>query len=129
MGIIKNTIKGHKGTTVVFSIPNATITGNLLTWETFRFYTPEGNQDENGNKYFAIPAEQVDISRDPELYREIFVFCQEGQITAKGYYEGENIALPDFGLKGDMLFIIRMPPEENGNEIKIEQREVIDDNS
>ena len=120
-------VKGKKGTTVVFSIPNAPITGNLLTWDSFRFYTPEGNQEENGIKYVEVSGDEVDLSRDPELYKEIFVYALFGTITARGFFEGENISLPEFGLNGDILFIIRIPSEEKGGEIKVEQREVIDD--
>jgi len=127
MTITKSQVKGHKGTTVVFSIPNTVTAGNILSWDSFRFYTPEGTQqDENGNKYFSIPAEQVEITRDPVLYKELFIYVLNGLITAKCFFESESITLPEFGLYGDILFIIRMPPEIE-KEIIIEQREVTDD--
>lgn len=115
---------GKKGSTVVFSIPNLELNGNVLSWDSFKFYTPVGDQDD-GYKYFNVDEDEILIERDPIFFREVFVYAINGTVTAQGFFEEENISLPAFGLNSDVLFVVKIPPEGAGD-IEIEQREVTD---
>ena len=116
---------GKKESTIVFSIPNLILDENVLSWDSFKFYTPVGNQEETetGFKYFNIPADSILIERDASLYQEVIVYCIDGEMFANGFYETEDVALPSFDLRGDHLLTIKIPPE---GDIIIEQREVTD---
>jgi hypothetical protein len=119
---------GKKGSTVVFSIPNLELNGNVLSWDSFKFYTPVGDLDD-GFKYFNIPADSITIERDTSLYKEVIVYCVGGVVSAQGFYEGEDVSLPSFDLRGDHLFTVKIPSLSDPGEITIEQREVIDDSN
>ena len=52
----RHTIKGKKGETVCYALPNFRFdsSDNKLKWDAFRFYTPEGNQTDDhriGRRY------------------------------------------------------------------------------
>lgn len=118
---------GKKGSTIVFSIPGLVLSGNILSWKEFKFYTPVGNQEEpeTGFKYFLIPADSILIERDTTLPKEVIVYSKSGIVYAQGFYESEEIVLPSFGLEGDILFTVFIPP---AGDIIIQAREVTDDN-
>ncbi|MGD2087257.1 MAG: hypothetical protein PVH61_13820 [Candidatus Aminicenantes bacterium] len=67
-------IKGNKGKTVIYSIPNFQYDDLKIKWDAFKFFTPVGDQvDAEGFSYFDVPADVIPITRDDTLDKVIFV--------------------------------------------------------
>jgi hypothetical protein len=125
----KHTIKGKKGETVCYTLPNFRFdsSDNKLKWDAFRFYTPEGNQtDDQGFKYFDVPGDEVLIERDDTLNKELLIIVTKDQGTeVVEILEGAETEAITIGLEGDIAasgFI----PADPGEEISINYKEVTD---
>jgi hypothetical protein len=107
MVLTKNTVKGKKGKTVSYTLPNLRfdITDNKLKWDAFRFHTPEGNQTNNeGFKYFDVPADEVLIERDDTLNKQLIIkITRDSGTEAIEILEGAEIEAIIIGLEGDVV--------------------------
>jgi hypothetical protein len=127
MEIIKNQIKGKKGVTVCYTIPNFRFdeTESKLKFDEFKFYTPAGEQDD-GVKYFDVAGDEVLLERDTELDKKIFIVCTKDEgVIAYEILEGEDLDLI-YGLEGDIVCIVFIPADPM-EKIKIEYKEVYDE--
>lgn len=125
MLIVKIQIKGKKGETIVYSIPIQQ-QGDTLIIGDFRFWTPLGILEENGHKYFEIQGDSILVERDLDLDREIHViYTAVDGLLAMGFFENEEITLPNFDMSGDDLITIKIP-KNPAIEILVEVKEVLD---
>ncbi|NIM11528.1 MAG: hypothetical protein GTO45_16530 [Candidatus Aminicenantes bacterium] len=123
----RHTIKGKKGETVCYTLPNFRFdsSDNKLKWDAFRFYTPEGNQtDDDGFKYFDVPGDEALIERDDTLNKELMIIVTKDQGTeVVEILEGAETEAIVIGLEGDIVaagFI----PADAAEEITIDYKEV-----
>lgn len=125
----KHTIQGNKGVTVCYTINNLRVEADSLKFDAFRFYSPAGDQtDGEGFKYFDVPADEVQLDRDPELDTEIQVVHRGGITTAYKFYPDatENIpGIENTDSAGDTIINIRIPTD-TGTEITVSYKEVTD---
>jgi hypothetical protein len=129
MKMEKMMIKGKKGHTVCYSLPNFRFDSetNQLKWDAFSFYTPLGELlDEDGFRYFNVPAEELLIQRDDNLDKELVVMItKENGIEAVEILQG---AIPDsinIGIEGDIVLSGFIPADTN-EEIVFHYKEVTD---
>ncbi|MCP5046721.1 MAG: hypothetical protein GY940_06090, partial [bacterium] len=90
---------------------------NNLKWDAFRFYTPEGDiTDEEGHRYFDVPADEIPIERDDTLNKHMMIIVTKNdgaevvEVMEGAEFEGVSI-----GLEGDIVangFIPAAPGEE-----------------
>lgn len=127
MQLNKHTIQGKKGATVCYTLTNFRFdsSDNKLKWDAFRFYTPEGNQtDDEGFKYFDVPADEYLIERDDTLDKEFMIIAdKEEGIEIVEILEGAETEAIIIGLEGDIMaagFI----PADPAAEINIDYKEV-----
>jgi hypothetical protein len=103
----KHTIKGKKGETVCYTLPNFRFdsSDNKLKWDAFRFYTPEGNQtDDDGFKYFDVPGDDALIERDDTLNKELMIIVTKDEGTeVVEILEGAETEPITIGLEGDIV--------------------------
>lgn len=123
----KHTIRGKKGKTVCYSIPNIRFdeTQNVLKWEAFRFYTPVGNQkDEHGFEYFDVTADEIPIQREKDLDKHLVVKVSRDEgVEAIEVLEGAQHETMTVGLEGDFV-INGYIPSDPAIEIAIDYKEV-----
>jgi hypothetical protein len=124
MIIQMKTVQGKKGETVCYSIPNFAYNeaSSSLSWDTFRFYTPEGILDEGGYKYFEVEEDEVLVERDMSLNKALFVIAKSTGVEAIEIYEGTSANI-SMGLEGDII-ITGYIPADTGVEIQVEYKEV-----
>jgi hypothetical protein len=122
----KHTIRGKKGETVYYTIPNFTLEDSIIKWDPFKFYTPVGDQTEDGFTYFNVPSEQILIERDDTLDKEFIIIITKDQaVEFIEILEGAESGTIQIGLEGDIVasgFIPANPAEE----INIDYKEVSD---
>jgi hypothetical protein len=123
----KHTIRGKKGSTVCYTIPNFhfDINDNHLKWDDFRFYTPLGeSMDEEGFRYFDVPADEVLIERDDTLTKDLIIIAtQEEGVEVIETLEGAEGEVITIGLEGDIIVSGTIPASEE-EEITIDYKEV-----
>lgn len=123
----KDTIKGKINATVLYKIPNFRVEGDLFKFDAFRFYSPAaGTVDESGGRYFDVPADEADISRDDTLDLEIQIIVIYGQET-QAIEILKGAAPPDVnvGIDGDLIATIDIPADP-ARDILVEYKEVIE---
>jgi len=126
--IRKLTIRGKTNSTVLYQISNLRIEGDYLKFDSFRFYSPAAELiDENEVKYFDVPADQVGISRDDTLNKEIQVYITLAN-GAEAVEILEGATPPDISVsnEGDLVITIIIPADL-GKDIDIEYKEVLCD--
>lgn len=127
MFLEKKTIKGEKGKTVCYSIQNLRFdsSDNRIKWDTFRFYTPEGNEiDSQGFNYFDVPADEVLIERDDTLNKYIMIIVTKDTGTELlEIYEDAEMEAVTIGLEGDII-VYGFIPADTATEITISYKEV-----
>lgn len=125
----KHTIKGKRGKTVCYFLPNFRYDINdKLKWDSFRFYTPEGDQtDDEGFKYFDVPGEEILLQRDVNLNKILMIIITKNEGTEiLEIYEGAEMELLSVGLEGDIV-VSGFIPSDPQQEISINYKEVIDE--
>jgi len=110
---------GRKGVTLFYSFVNFRFDSSdyKLKWDATRVYTPRGSQtDENGFKYFDIPADEILISRDlVDLDIVVYFFDNpvgdnvEVYITSPEDEEIQEITYPDVSDGSGSYFDITVP--------------------
>lgn len=126
--VLKNTIiiKGKKGVTICYEINNIRIESGVLKWDSFPFYTPIGDQtDENGDKFFVVPAKEYVIpNRDSEVDIEFNIkVTKDGGVEPSAYFVGAAIQPIILGLEGDVI-VTGYIPANTSIEIEITPKEV-----
>lgn len=123
MTIIKRNIKGEKGRTIFYRIPNIRAEGAYLKWDAFRFYSPLGViTDTEGDTCFDVEANEILISRDDTLNIELKILVtKDGGVEVFEVLEGAEHSI-QLGLEGDVI-INGFIPVGTG-EIIIEYKEV-----
>ena len=76
--LAKHIIQGNKGKTVYYSIEDFRYVYNetdlKIKWDAFLFYTPLGTEtDESNLKYIGVPADEIEIQRDPVLDKDFLI--------------------------------------------------------
>lgn len=127
INLIKHTIKGKMGSTIVYRLTNLGFdeSVNKLKWDSFRFYTPLGNQvDENDRRYFEVPADEIPIERDDTLNKEIQVkITKDEGVEMIEVFEGAETDPISIGLEGDIV-VFGVIPTDPQNDIEIHYKEV-----
>lgn len=125
----KHIIHGRKGKTVCYELPDFHFdtSDNKLKWETFRFYTPLGdNTDEQGFHYFDVPADEALVERDNDLDKNLDIIVTKGNgVEILEVFDGAEVETITIGLEGDIIvsgFIPASPHEE----IVFDYKEVTD---
>jgi hypothetical protein len=124
MNFIK--IKGTKGVTICYKIENIRIENGVLKWDSFYFYTPEGDlTNANGIKYFIVPAKEYTIpDRDPLVDIEIeIIVTKNGGVEPTAFFAGTTNQPFSIGLEGDVIVTGYIPADTNV-EIEITAKEV-----
>lgn len=123
----KVSIKGKKGQTLIYTLNNVRFdeVDQKLKWDNTRIYTPLGDLDDNGLKFFDIQADEVLIERDDVLTKEIRIFMTITKVEAIEIYEGADMESTDLGLEGDLVIFGTIPA--GTEEIRINYKEVYDD--
>lgn len=127
MIIIPKTVKGTKGETVCYTIPNFrwNESTSTLAWDSFIFYTPAGSMvDKASYKYFVVEGAEVLVERDSSLNKTFLIIVRKDTgIEALEVFEGNSTTI-NIGLEGDIIctgFI----PADPAVEIQIEYKEVL----
>jgi hypothetical protein len=123
--MIKKTVEGTKGKTVLFS-PNIVLVGNTISFENFIFYTPIGNStDREGFTCFPVQSDSVVIERDGEFDKYFWIVVTNGIPAYHEVFEGGTPPVLSFGLEGDIIVRGRIPSDIS-QEIYVETMEVIE---
>ncbi|MCP5105082.1 MAG: hypothetical protein GY950_16965 [bacterium] len=127
MIINKSTIRGVKGTTVCYTLENFRFDNSdgQIKWDAFKFYTPLGDlTDDEGFKYFDVPADDVPIDRDADLSKGLMVMVtKDNGIEAIETLEGAESDMVSIGLEGDII-VSGYIPSDPGEDIIIDYKEV-----
>ncbi len=123
----QHTIRGIKGKTIFYSLPNFRYDtdDHLLKWDAFKFYTPVGElTDEEGFHFFDVPAEEILIGRDDQLNKEMLIMVDQSQgVTVLESMEGAVWDPITIGLEGDVIASGYIPCDPQ-KEIVIDYKEV-----
>jgi hypothetical protein len=123
----KHTIRGKKGSTVCYSLPNFHFDSNdnHLKWDDFRFYTPVGeSMDEEGFRYFDVPADEVLVERDDMLAKDLMIIAtQDEGVEVIETLEGAEGEVITIGLEGDVIISGTIPAVDE-EEVVIDYKEV-----
>lgn len=110
-----------------FKIERFKLDGNVLTWEPWRFYSPNGKEIEaEGDverKFFPVEKLEYQFSRDPEVNVDFFICVRQGEVEAHFIYEGEKMQMLTFDDTGDVVCYGRIPAGTGG--ITVNVREVV----
>lgn len=122
--IIENkNIRGKKGTTVFYTVPNVRVENDVLYFDSFPMYTPMGMlTDSEEFAYFQVPADSVSIARDTvDLSKSIVVSNGLPQC----YTNLENTAAEAITVanEGDIIIDVYIPAD-TGREIVVTVKEV-----
>jgi hypothetical protein len=121
----KKIIHGIKGKTVCYSINNIRDETGYLKFDGFAFFTPFGSQqDQEGYKYFDVPADQILVERDESLDKTLLIKVTESIVEAIEIYDGAEFEPINIGLEGDIVAMIYIP-SDSGKDIEVEYKEVI----
>lgn len=127
MKLNKHLIQGEKGKTVCYTVPDLTFdeSRHTIQWGAFRFYTPEGNLEDNeGFRFFNVPADSVSVVRDEDLDKNLLIMAtRENGVAALELYAGADHDPIILGLEGD-IFISAHIPALREAEIVIDYKEV-----
>jgi hypothetical protein len=121
----KHTIRGKKGDTICYTCSNLRLDDGKIKWDAFRFYTPVGTLiDDDGYKYYDVPADEVPIQRDPMLKIElIIVVTQNSGVEAYEVPVGAEGGIGPIGLEGDII-VTAVIPSAPDEEIICDYKEV-----
>jgi len=125
MIITPKTVKGTKGETVCYTIPNFRFNEgtSTLAWDSFTFYTPAGSLvDSAGYKYFVVEGAEVLIERDSSLNKILLIIVRNTGIEAIECFEGTSTTI-NVGLEGDII-CTGIIPYDPSLEIQVEYKEV-----
>lgn len=103
-----HTIKGKMGKTVIYSIPDFLYAGNTLSWSAFRFYTPQGDKEDDKGKYFDVPSISEEITGDPELDLIVSVKVSVSGIEIVESLS-DNPSDMTVGIEGDIVATLVLP--------------------
>lgn len=120
-------VLGNPKNSIFYTVSNPRIDGNFVKWDDFRMYTPEGDlTDENGFKYFNVPADEYEIIQDPVLWNGVNI---ASTVNHKEPYsieimEGEQRE-ERIDKEGDVFIMIPVPPSSSAEDVKVIVKNVV----